>query len=465
MIVSTVSANTLRESWRLDARFYCAEGNDAYLRVRSGSWPTQRLQEIVEADTIWAPARFERVYATDERYGKPYLAPWDTLRYLPKSDSYLSRAQTRNFKQYELERGWVLITCSGRNLGPSVWVDGYLERFVATHDMIRVSAPSERRLFYVLAYLHTPTGQQVIRRNRNGSVVDHIGPAQVRDLLVPLVDDALIETCVGYFERAGLLRERARLALDQAGRTFLNVTGLADAGSLPWSEHGRRRFEIHSPALAERWRLDAEPYAPLYEAYRKAIMGSGSGRALGDLANVSRPRGRYATIYVADQQYGLPILSGRQVAQFRPVGLRYISPRALGRNPDAYRLEEGWLVMTVDGRAEDNLADCAVISSERAGWAASGHVDRIKPKSGTHAGLLYLACTADMVQAQVKALATGSVVDALLESDLRRVKVPFPQGQDAEDLGDTVLAAWRDFSAAKSLEDEASSALERELTG
>jgi hypothetical protein len=460
MIVNTVSASTLREAWRLDARFYSAEGNDGYLRVHSGRWPTERLKDIVSADKIWAPARFGRVYAADERYGKPYLAPSDTLRYMPRSDAFLSRSQTRSFDSYELERGWVLITCSGRNLGPTVWVDGYLERFVASHDMIRVTSSTEDKLFFVLAYLHTPTGQQVIRRDRNGSVIDHIGPAEVRDLLVPLVDDALMQTCTQRFQEASLLRERARLALDRSRTAFLEMTGRAEHSLPRRSADARRRFETDFSAL--RWRLDAEPYAPIYEEYRRAIAASGSGHSLADVAEVTRPRGRYTTIYVEDQRHGLPLLSGRQIAQYRPVALKHISPRAFD-DPDSYRLEEGWLVMTADGRAEENLADCAVVASERAGWTASGHVHRIKPNPDTHIGLLYLACTDDMVQAIIKAQATGSVVDALSEADLRQVPVPLPSGHAATELGDTVWSAWQDFSAATKLEEEASSALEREL--
>jgi hypothetical protein len=156
-------------------------------------------------------------------------------------------------------------------------------------------------------------------------------------------------------------------------------------------------------------------------------------------------------------------MSGRQVAQYRPINLRYISPLSFG-NPAEYRLQAGWLLMTADGRAEERLADCALVTEERADWGASGHVHRIQPRESVHPGLLYLACSLDAVQAQAKALATGSVVDALSEDDLREVAVPYPEGDEANALGEAVVEAWRQMDTATALEDEATTALEAELS-
>ncbi len=374
MIVSTVYNSMVREAWRIDARYFSDKGNAAYLRIHNGPWPKARLGDFIGQDNVWAPNIFTRVYATDKRFGKPYLAPHDTIRYMPDSREILSRSQVPSFQRLELQRGWLLVTCSGRNLGPCVWVDRYLERFVVSHDMVRVTGDAPL-VFYIMAFLHTSTGRQLIRRDKNGSVIDHIDARQLRDLIVPLVDDALMQRCSRQFMEAGELREQARLTLDGAKSTFLHLTRLGGLLRAIPKEACRRRFELNASALG--WRVDAEPHAPIYRAYEQAITATGMAHPLASLALVRKPHGRYSPLYVEDEQHGFRLMSGRQIAQYRPINLRYISPLSFG-NPAEYRLQEGWLVMTADGRAEERLADCALVTEERADWGASGHVHRIQ---------------------------------------------------------------------------------------
>ncbi len=110
-------------------------------------------------DNILLPNIFERVPATSEEYGKPILVPYDCFRYLPYSNDILSRSQVSIFDTLEVHRGWLLMVCSGRNLGPVAMVDAFLEKFVLSHDMIRITASPSEELFYFAALMHTMVGQ------------------------------------------------------------------------------------------------------------------------------------------------------------------------------------------------------------------------------------------------------------------------------------------------------------------
>ncbi len=443
---------------RLDARFYVGEKSLALERLRESAFPVATLGELLGDGNVWSPPRFTFVPALDAQFGKPYLSPWDTLRYMPRSNVFLSRI-VDVYTRLEVRAGWLLITASGRNLSPCVLVDRYLEAFAVSSDMIRVSAPLDENLFYGMAFLHTTIGRQQLSGDKWGSVIDHIQPPTVRSVLVPMLPDDVRKKIARNFQKAAALRERARLMLSEAERQFLEVTGLRQTlESLPSTAY-RRRFVIDSSRL--RGRLDAEPYAPLYEFYRESIQSTGCAARLKDAARIHRPPGRYRPVYVRDRQYGMPLLSGRQISQFRPVGLKYISPLSL-RDPDAYKLSAGTLVLAADGRAEENLGDCSVILEDRHGWAASGHVIRLVPRDGIHLGLLYLACTSSIVQAQMKALATGSVVDALSEEDIGEVLIPYPDKAVA--LGDQVIRAWEYFAAATRLEDQSIAVFEGHLS-
>lgn len=135
------------------------------------------------------------------------------------------------------------------------------------------------------------------------------------------------------------------------------------------------------------------------------------------------------------------------------------------KNPDQFRLQPGTTLLTADGRAEENLADCALVTPDRAGWGASGHVHRVTPRAGINPGLVYLACSCAPVQAQLKALATGSVVDALSDVDVGSVTVPFEDSPAALKLGKAAELAWQHFADAASAEETAICALEAEFRG
>jgi hypothetical protein len=57
-----------------------------------------------------------------------------------------------------------------------------------------------------------------------------------------------------------------------------------------------------------------------------------------------------------------------------------------------YELRQGWIIYAADGRAEEGLGLPALVTSNRDGWLASGHVGRIIPKEGVSSGWLWLAC-------------------------------------------------------------------------
>ena len=74
----------------------------------------------------------------------------------------------------------------------------------------------------------------------------------------------------------------------------------------------QRRFTLLRSSIKDRF--DSEPFAPKYRAYRRMIMGVPHAR-LDALATVIKPPGRYKTLYVDDEAFGIKLLSGRQIAR------------------------------------------------------------------------------------------------------------------------------------------------------
>jgi hypothetical protein len=313
--------------------------------------------------------------------------------------------------------------------------------------------------FYFYAFLSTPTGQALVRRDRNGSVIDHLGPDQIAVLQYPVVNNPLRQRCAAKFRLGFEKREQARLLLADTQERFMKHFDLVDAEADFSPANLTRCFTISRHQIFDR--IDAEPMAPRYAAWRRRILNSG-GNSLGEIANVFKPFGRYKTNYVKDDRYGVRMMNGRQIAQYRAIGLQLMSLSAFS-DPASFQITKGTTLLTADGRAEENLADCALVAKDREGWAASGHVHRVSPRTGIHPGLVYLACSCMPVQVQIKALATGSVVDALSCDDVSSVIVPYDDSSSVQKLGDAAVEAWQLFAEATAAEDDAIASLEKEF--
>ena len=449
MKTRVVHSTELRESTRVDAGHFLAPG------VRSKARLTQvsrrgvallRLGGKGGLAEVTLPKRFKRIYSSLAAGGVPYLRPYDLLEFLPEPADFLSRTGN-DIDAYSIEKGTILQTCSGRNLGPAVYVDDYLSGFVVSHDMVRVRVSDERMRLYLLAFLSSQNGQALIRLDKTGSVIDHIDESQVSEQQVPIFE-SLIDEVANLMRDATCKRERARLGIAEAQVRFNSHMGDLPGlrSSCGWTMCAR---DLGG-------RIDAAYYHPVAQAARSASLDMG-GVSVGDIADVVKPAGRYKTVYV-DPDKGRPILSGRQVHQVNPVGLKFMAPKAL-TDPDRYQLPVHGIAYQADGRAEEKLGVPVMITPDRKGWMASGHVGRVKARPGIDPGWLYLALGSSHARVQLKSKASGSVVDGTYEEDMANVLLPRPTSHLK------VVELWNLFSDARHKEHQAASIIDAALAG
>jgi len=442
----------MRSLDRLDAWYFLSPGAAARRRLeaaKEAGVETRRVAGNEGLGLVWAPARFKRAYAAPGEPSVPYLAPHDIFEYLPDATVELSLSRTKKLDDYRVKRGTVLQTCSGRNLGPSVIVDSYLAGFVMSHDLVRVEIEDETLRFYTVGFLQSRTGQGLLRRDKSGSVIDHITADHVAAQEVPLLEPDVRREIASDIRNAFALVEEARTELRAALSGYLErLPGLERVSPL---KHGWT-----TRAADFDGRLDAAPHSPTVRRIRLELLESGGVR-LGDVARVLKPGERYKTKYVT-ASYGRPLLSGTQVLQRVLVKPQYMAESAF-RDPKAYELKPGWSVYMADGRAEKGLGVVALVTPEREGWLASGHVGRLIPHDDTNPGWLWLAARTPHAQLQIKALASGSVVDSTFPDDMESVILPSAEGI----VGDRVQQSWVKFSKADALESKARNRIDAEL--
>jgi len=430
MIVAPVRSPALTEGVRLDAGYFAAPA--VRIRTMLAKATGVQLRRIDEVGTVRAPSRFKRTYAVPGEQFVSYLRPYDVFEYLPPEADRLSATRTENLDSYLIRDGDLLQTCSGRNLGPLTIADAYLSGFALSHDMVRITIEDQVDRFYAMAFLQSTTGQHLLRGDLSGSVIDHITSDQVGAIQIPFIDSIYADVS-DLMCQATALREQARIALHSA------VEAINSHFTRPESPPGRDGWTVKAANLGSR--LDVAFHSAHTAAVRQVVRDSG-GVALGDVATITKPGGRYKTYYVA-AGHGTPLLSGRQILQLNVIGAKNISERSVA--PDAgYELRDGSICFQADGRAEESLGYPSVVTRERDGWFASGHVGRAVPHDPDDAGWIWAALASDVAQEQVAALACGSVVDALYPEDLAGITIP------PRDLVDSraVKAAWDRFAEA-----------------
>jgi len=403
------------------------------------------MRDLSEA--IWQPLRFKRAYAVDGEDAVPYLRPYDVFEYVPRPADWLSASRSENLDRYRVDPGTILITCSGRNLGPLTLSDEHLARFALSHDMVRVTIPDERARSFVFALLAAPTGQALLRQGMSGSVIDHLTTRDVQQLELPQADGELVDRV--HSAVVAHVRQMSE------GRTKLIQSVEGAASQLPEVRRpapAKQGWTLPASRLRDAGRIDVHFNDPHLDNLRIQLRECG-GVVLRDVADVFLP-GRYKRFYVS-QAHGRPILSGRQILQTEPINLRYISDRSFG-DPSLMELREGMVIFGAVGRWEGRLGDPALVGSDRDGWLASNDVMRLTPRPGISPAWLWRALASPQVQAQVAALPYGSVVDHTGPSDIERIVLPPP----SDALDELAGEGWGDICSALALRRRAVSDVE-----
>jgi type I restriction enzyme S subunit len=132
--------------------------------------------------------------------------------------------------------------------------------------------------------------------------------------------------------------------------------------------------------------------------------------------------GRFKRNYV-DADHGVPFLQGSHMVQFKPDDMKYLS-KTTHANMANLLIHEGWVLITRSG----TVGRVAIVTSQWDGWAASEHIFRVVPKTGSGCPAGYLAAFlgSPLGQLQLNRQIYGAVVDELTEDHIRSVRVPLP---------------------------------------
>jgi type I restriction enzyme S subunit len=172
-------------SLRLDATAF----DQTATRIRSAiaQGVHDQLQSLCE-EIIYI-GKVYRVPVEDKAFGAPLLSGKDLVMVRPAAEKYLSVLNAKHIERCRLQRGWVLVSCSG-NIGRVAMCYRNFEGFVGSEHMLRVICDEHRiDSFYLSAFLSSPFGQIQMRAASYGSVIPEFSKDQLGHLLVALPVD------------------------------------------------------------------------------------------------------------------------------------------------------------------------------------------------------------------------------------------------------------------------------------
>jgi len=213
-------------------------------------WKVEHLGQIAQ---VFNGPRFKRPYADKGVTRGPNIVRYFTGNAITQTRGenikYLDLAkakpiQMRMIHKLYLHRGMLLITDSG-TVGRVVYATAYHEGAVGTNNVIRVVIQDEALRGYVYQFLLGPLGQNQLRQNIYGAIVDHIEPEDVKDVLIPVPTDRQLLEAIGLpVIRAMQMHELAFADLEES--RFLLTESIDER-----SEEDARDIEIARKRLQE----------------------------------------------------------------------------------------------------------------------------------------------------------------------------------------------------------------------
>jgi restriction endonuclease S subunit len=224
----TISSRNLFHA-RLDPHFN--EPSIGHLRNTLSTMPHRTLGVIAD---VWGVSRFKRLRA-DKSHGTPLYSSADIIRAKVKPSAYLSpKRNARNIQQCQIEKGTILIPCSGAFggiLGRSVLAGNTLDRKSVTQHVLRIKVKHPDYITeYVSAFLGSlKLGYPIITAFRYGKDVPEIDPNELKSIPVPTLAREIQEDIAQHTRETWTNIDRANELQDESQKELL--------ASLEWDEN------------------------------------------------------------------------------------------------------------------------------------------------------------------------------------------------------------------------------------
>ena len=444
---------------RMEAIYYGSDGYQAVEALHASKLELTSLGKL--ARVIWF-GPFARRYVDDPAYGLPFLTSSTMMEARPKATKLVSIKHTRNLRELQVRKDYILVSCSGTVGNVALCTDD-VDGWACSQDAIRVVVRDPIDLGPIYCYLQSALGQFLLQRSQTGSVVRHLYEADVANLPIPQLPLELRRDLTERIRQVSALRVEANRLLDEAERMVQEQLDLPPVEKLqdqlatePVAPTGLVSFAVSSSqfdlarSFFGKLRLDAPYHLPVTVRLRERLSQLPGTKELKQLVcTITRSSLRNRT-FVEGEEHGVPMIGGKELLRSRLPAPRCLS---LARTKKAAqeKIAPGSVLVTSGG----TLGRIMFVHRNFEGYAASEHVIKVFPDaSRADPGYLFAFLTSEYGQAQIDQQAYGSVIPMLRDFQLGSVLVALPSDR-GESIGDLVRKAFSARADATDLEGNA----------
>jgi len=361
----------------------------------------------------------------------------------------------------QLQQDMILVTCSGMNLGRSIWVRDELTGLCGTHDLIRVCPdPAKVQPGYVHAFLASRFGHAWIRKQIYGGHIKHVEPKQLATMPVPRLDSGMEERTHQLVVDAGRMLSQANRKLSRATDEFFASVGLQDITATDWHAEGPDLgFGTAFPQAKSFRALNFNPrFRQLCDRIR-----SGPWKPLGEICvpGTLKRGGRYKRVD-AEPEYGRELISQKQLFRLRPRG-RWVARKSIG---DALVVENGTVLVAARGTLGESELYCRSELAVEPVVEKAYSEDILRVVADPEVmprGCLYAFMRSETAFRQLRSISSGTKIMDHHYSMLPELPVPYPPQRVHKKIDGIVMDAYKARHKAVALEDEAISLVENAI--
>lgn len=243
-----VARSEIDDVLNINPQRYLPHLNESLRKVQAldgrDGWTVTSLSQIERGTKIFKGPRLRTDNIIVERPAdgvqvEPYYTPSailqdkrDSVKWLDLSRA--SAAQLRSFDAVRVQEGDLLITRSG-TIGRVAYITKRLDGAIVSDDAIRFRLNDPELRAYAYVWLQSRAAQDQLLINEYGAVQQHLEPAHVADLLIPIPDDwervrPIIESGRAFFFAKERADQASELMLEELARVM--VAPVADSSTL-----------------------------------------------------------------------------------------------------------------------------------------------------------------------------------------------------------------------------------------
>lgn len=453
----------LENNTRLEASVYNINGRHAREIIKKCKWDVIRLfSENGLIKSAFYPPRFKRIYV-ERKAGIPFFLPSQILEIYPKPEKYISPKTNVDIEQLKIKENTLLLTRSG-SIGHCTLAYKTIIGKVFSDDIIRISFKTEEDLGFTYAFFKTKIGKTLLQTNNYGSVISHIEPEHLYNILIPnppvIIKKQIHDLIIKSFE----LLDKSNELLDEAEKLLIEELKLPPIDNFDLDYFDKcselKNYTVKLSDLQER--IDASYHVPVVKAIIEHLQKHAlEVTTIGD-SRISKKiilPGRFKRVYVGEGQ-GTVFFGGKQINELDPSNKKYLSTRHhKNRIQKELRLIENMVLITCSG----TIGKTALVPKHWENWTMNQHVIRIIPTSDSIAGYLYVFLSSPYGHELIKRFTYGSVVDEIDNNHVSQIQIPLIKQDKQDKINWLALEANKMRYEAYKLEQEALKIMNNEV--